>query len=197
MTSLLDAYPDYLEAAKNDFPVINEATFKTDVLPALLKKNRGERADFERWHRITGVAHRQISVVDDQGVELFRVPPILSRLPTALDQDARISVAGLADLYYKRRSVENPIAVDLWFNQQVDGMSPSIHDEDMLGYLRNNMLIYKRYNLPIEDLLGAAAGTIEPKALDGSSTPATEREVRRERVADADEYDFDGEGSDL
>ena len=197
MTSLLDAYPDYLEAAKNDFPVINEARFKADVLPALLKKNRGERADFERWHNITGVAHRQISVVDDQGVELFRVPPILSRLPTTMEHNARIGVAGLADLYYKRRAVENPVAVDLWFNQQVDAMSPSIHDEDMLGYLRNNMLIYKRYNLPLEELLGDAVGTIEPKTMDGTATDESPREARKERVADASEYDFDGEGSDL
>lgn len=199
--SLTDVYEDYRAIAKDDLPRMQESTFQQMILPELLKKNRGDRPNYDFWIGVIGVPHREIIVQDQAGTELFRVPPILSRLPTDISTDTRISIAGLADLYQKRRSVENPVAVDLWFNQTVSKMSPEIHDEDMLRYLRNNMLIYARYKVPLSELLGEYSDVLVAKPLsevDHTGAPTgvvSERTEKLNSVAPtASDYDFEEGG---
>jgi len=193
--SLPDVYNEYREIAKDDIPRMSEVEFKNRILPELLKKNRGQQANYDYWISIIGVPHREIMVVDEKNQELFRVPPILSRLPTDISQQTRISVAGLADLYQKRRSVENPAMVDLWFNQSMNNLSPDIHDEDQMRFLRHNLLIYTRYGIPTRELLGDLDGQLIPKPLTESETktPGTSDQLKAGPSASpsADDYSFE------
>lgn len=203
---LSELYKEMTEVAAVDVPVISEAQFKTYILPELVKKNRGEKCNFENWHQIVGNPHREISVIDDSRNEIFRVPPILSRLPTD-EERYSIGAAGISDLYHKRRGVENPASVDVWFTKMMEGLSPNVHDMDYVRYLKNNMIIYDRYGISMEDLLGEHVGTIKLKnqsGLYGTFGASKNKEGNKDPVAPtvdhsakADSFDFDGELDDL
>lgn len=190
-SELLTAIKSMKEYAKYDLPAIDEQHFRTYILPELLKKNRGQEANFDHWINIIGNPHREIVVLDQTGQELFRVPPILSRLPTSIDDELNVSISGLVDIYAKKRQNEHPVAADMWFAQAVQQLTSNIHSEDMLHYLRNQLIIYTRYDIPTSELLGALDGKLVPKGLEAPAKPEQpKREIAQDALS-AEDYDFE------
>lgn len=142
--------------ALEDRPKLPEHDFVKFLLPVLIDYRNGGDVNLQRWLEIAGNAHRSIDVVDAKNELLFTVPPILARVPSngrPLNANT-VSVSELAYMYGRKVETEHPAAADAWLASALRNQIIPADQEQVLKYLKEWIKIYKRYNLPLERLIG-------------------------------------------
>jgi hypothetical protein len=148
---LLDlASPDYFAP-----PTMYEEDFINILLPRIVNKDNEKNIDMTIWLTIAGNAHRSINVIDRSNTVLFKVPPLLARVPTVMPTGDRnrVDINSLVHHYGALRAVEHPATADAWFATAMKDSVLSIDEVANINNLKALVIIYARYNIPLDTLL--------------------------------------------
>lgn len=144
------------ETAKEDRPRLSEAEFTKYLLPLLVDYHNAGDVNLQVWAEIAGNPHRAIDVFDIKNELLFTVPPVLARVPS-MDRPlgaTTTAVSELAYLYGEKSRSEHPAVADAWLDTVMKNQVIPADQEQILEHMRQWIKIYRRYNLPIERLIG-------------------------------------------
>lgn len=145
------------DMASKDNPKISEHDFVKYLLPVLVDYQNSGDVSLQIWLEIAGNPHQPIDVFDIKGELLFTVPPILARVPS-IDrplESTTTSVGELAYLYGQKARAEHPAVADAWLETVMRSQVIPADQEQVLGYMKEWIKIYRRYNLPMDRLIGS------------------------------------------
>jgi hypothetical protein len=168
------------EVAQEDHARIPETVFVQRLLPYLVPPALEEREitpprDMSIWIAAAGNPHRPIDVIGPQGTVLYTVPPLLSRTPSVIpERDYHVNLIDLARAYDDRMQSEPPAVVNQWFAEILQKYNFGNEEGQRVNYLMQWVHIYRRYNIPLERLLGAHAAEFE-KALNLANPAEAEK----------------------
>lgn len=165
---------------------IPEPYFKTHVLPfvrAWMINDPENPPEIGYWLNIADGLNNEISVTDENGEVLFKVPPPFCDIPmrTVPPETRRLVtvhnlVAVQGDMY------DNGDQRGFWEieRQLVDICSPRPLDEDKTRYLTMLIRIWDRYDLPLEEIVGGMADEIRAvlKSNNAAATGSKKVEMR-------------------
>jgi hypothetical protein len=193
MLDMEAAYQDMQRQAANDRPKIPEAEFVRSLLPLLVNIDNVPDLDVSIWLTIAGNPHRAIDVANMQtGEVLFTVPPLLARSPTAMSQNdmERGGISAVLYEYGAKLKAESPVSANIWLEHNLRGSELSADQENIAEYLKQWVIIYSRYNLPLERLFGGVAPQL-PESAKGKDNKEVDPSASQSANISDDVDDFD------
>lgn len=155
--------------------VITKDKFDKHILPFLLHRAAGKEGfDITIINDYVG-PYKELSVTDEAGVELFRLPPLYSSLPIRKIEinGQRVSLDLIINEYLARKQAGEGAAADDWF-VTIAGIDAVAMDKESLAeqlrFLSMWVNFYNIYNIDISDKLPSLKG-LEKQGSISSSSP--------------------------
>lgn len=143
---ITDALQEILQSAEDDLPVLPEPIFVNEFLPLFAQGGQG--VSLNDWMQVAKHPHNSVKVINQQGEELFRVPPILADTSFQSEHEQRKSMYDVAmDAENKARL--SPMMGREYLNQELNNRVE--HREVDLEVIHTWNWIFERYGYePIE-----------------------------------------------
>jgi hypothetical protein len=176
--------------------MVPEPYFVNILLPTLRKWIRREDVEVGHYLNVADGLNNEITVIDENGVKLYDVPPLFVDTPTRVarfDDNNRIAnvhklvqIQGMKADNGEMRDFMN-IEDDL-----VDMLTPRAEDAAKTEALVKLVYIYDRYDLPLEELVGDIAPVIRKALQDGKKTgPSGHKVESRSDAREEDDFIID------
>jgi len=152
-----DAANSILEMSKAMIRRVPEAYFVHKLLPIIRNWVQGLPAEVGQWMNVADGMENEIIVVDEKNVELFICPPPFIGIPprahfSAKNRDSAHAIVHAQGLMYDAGEIRKANAIDeSLFEMVVDKPDVAIKT----AALDKMIAIWQRYELPLQELLGA------------------------------------------
>lgn len=178
MQDISEIVADMRRVEATDKPKITEEAFVKHLLPLLVNRDRVPDLDVTVWLDIAGNPHRPIDVAKRDGEVLFTIPPLIARTPTLAPSKEYRGAEGLNEImavYAAKQTTEHPAAADVFLEHALRNQVLSADQQQLLDFLRQWVFIYRRYDIPLEPLLGPYAATAA--ATQDAAAPAPKADI--------------------
>lgn len=155
---------------------VPEPYFKHKLLPIIRNWLQGLPAEVGQWMNVADGMENEIIVVDEKNVELFVCPPPFIAIPprsefTRKNRDSAHAIVHAQGLMYDAGEIRKANAIeDNLFEMVVDKPDVALKT----AAIDKMIAIYQRYELPLQELLGAH--TDEIMASRGAPTTASAKD---------------------
>lgn len=176
----LAAMQQLIEDGRNDVARLPENLFVQNLLPVLT--DRSGKVDIGVWLDIAGNGFRPIDVIAPNGEVMFRVPPLMTPIPTQVKRDSRHSLALLVEETNRRR-LQHPAIGETFLRAQLAqrGVEQVLPIEQirqwntiLVRYGHPPVIDLAKYDLPTEP--GTAAASEPAPAATGALTAGDDQE---------------------
>jgi hypothetical protein len=184
------------ESAKRQRSV-PEPYFANVLLPILrkwIKNDPKDPAEPGLWFNCAGGLNNPLNVADPKGQLLFTVPPLFMDIPTRnrKGQEGMVSIHQLVDMQghmFDNGDQRKAFEVE---DELVEILEPKPEHVERTRHLVSLVHVYRRYNLPLSELLGELATEVEAELnrRDAKALPAAEQKKPDAGIDDDEEYEL-------
>lgn len=176
-----------IDAKDDSISTMDEHRFVAVFLPMFagdeVQHYRDYGADINKWRMFAGSPFKEVRIVNSQGVEIFRVPPIFDdQAVKPLDGTGdAVGIPSIADMLARADMIakQGPAAYETYMSNELSRRSFMFSQEgDETKYIQRWNEIFQRYNRPLIYLKGKS----------GQSNVTAEN---NERPIDFDSAEFD------
>lgn len=157
-SEILDIGDALIHAKDDAIATMDEHRFVSIFLPMFagdaVQHYREHGAHIGTWHMFAGSPFKEVRVIDNQGVELFRVPPIFNDTAIKpLDGTGQSEgIPSIADMLMRADMIakQGPLAYEQYMQSELGRRSFMFTDEnDESQYIQRWNAIFQRYNRPL------------------------------------------------